>query len=55
MHAHGGAMMAVAVDDDLFVELRGLVVGCVFDEELAEEEGLVAELGGAWIVGEQVG
>ena len=35
--------------------LRGLVVGGVFDEELAEEEGLVAEFGGAGIVGEEVG
>ncbi len=47
--------MAVAVDDDLFVDLRGLVVGGVFDEELAEEEGLVAEFGGAGVVGEEVG
>ena len=36
-------------------ELRGLVVGGVLDEELAEEEGLVAELGGAGVVGEEVG
>ena len=30
-------------------------MGGVFDEELAEEEGLVAELGGAGVVGEEVG
>jgi hypothetical protein len=48
--------MAVAVDEDLFglCELRGFVVGGVFDEELAEEEGLVAEFGGKWIVGQEV-
>jgi hypothetical protein len=27
----------------------------VFDEELAEEEGLVAKFGGSWIVGKEVG
>ena len=48
-------MVAVAVNDDLFVELRRLIVGGVLDEELAEEEGLVAEFGGAGIVGEEVG
>jgi hypothetical protein len=48
-------MMAVAVDEDFFVDLRGLIVGGVFDEELAEEEGLVAELLCAGIVGEEVG
>jgi hypothetical protein len=47
--------MAVAVDEDFFVDAGGLVVGSVFDEELAEEEGLVAELGGAGVVGEEVG
>jgi hypothetical protein len=49
--------MAVAVNEDLFgfSDLRGLVVGGVLDEEFAEEEGLVAELGGAGIVGEEVG
>ena len=55
VHAHGGAVVAVAVDDDFFVELRRAVVGGVFDEELAEEEGLVAEFCGAGIVGEEVG
>ena len=33
----------------------GLVVGRVLDEEFAEQEGLVAELCGAGIVGEQIG
>src|SRR5438270_3449914 len=49
--------MAVTVDEDFFgfCELRGLVAGSVLDEELAEEEGLVAELGGAMVVGEEVG
>jgi hypothetical protein len=47
--------MAVAVDEDLFADAGRLIVGSVLDEELAEEEGLVAELGGAGIVGEQVG
>src|ERR1700716_521509 len=48
--------MAVAVNEDLFglCELWGLVVGGVFDKELAEQEGLVAELGGAWVVGQEV-
>jgi len=55
LHAHGGAVMAVAVDDYFVVNLWGFVVWGVFDEELAEEEGLVAELGGAWVVGEEVG
>jgi len=41
-------MVTVAVYEDLFgfSDLRGLVVGGVLDEEFAEEEGLVAELGG---------
>ncbi len=47
--------MAVAVDEDFFVELRGLVVGREFDEEFAEEVGLVAELAGSGIVREEVG
>jgi hypothetical protein len=49
--------MAVAVDEDLFgsSKLRGLVVRGVLDQEFAEEEGLVAELGGAGVVGEEVG
>jgi hypothetical protein len=47
--------MAVAVDDDFFVELGRLIVGGVLDEELAEEEGLVAEFSSAGIVGEEVG
>ena len=55
VHTHGGAVVAVAVDDDLFVDLRRAVVGGVFDEELAEEEGLVAEFLRARIVGEEVG
>ncbi len=48
-------MMAVTVDQDLFVELRGLVVGCEFDEEFAEEISLVAELAGSRIVRKEVG
>ncbi len=55
VHAHGGAVMAVAVDEDFFVELRGLVVGGEFDEEFAEEVGLVAEFAGAGVVGKEVG
>jgi hypothetical protein len=47
--------MAVAVDDDFAIELRRFVVRSVLDEELAEQEGLVAEFGGAGIVGEEVG
>ena len=54
-HAHGGAMMAVSVDEDFFAELRGLVVGGEFDEEFAEEVGLVAELAGSGIVRKEVG
>jgi hypothetical protein len=47
----------MAVDEDFFglCELRGLVVGGVLDEEFAEEKGLVPELRGAWVVGEEVG
>ena len=55
MHAHGGAMMAVAVDEDFFAELRRLVVGGVVDEEFAQEEGLVAEFLCAGVVGQEVG
>jgi len=47
-------MMAVAVDEDFFVDAGWLVVGGVLDEELAEEEGLIAELGGAGVVGKEV-
>ena len=53
--AHGSAVMAVAMDDDFFVELRRSVVRSVFDEELTEEEGLVAKFGGTGLVGEQIG
>ena len=48
-------MVAVAVDYELLCESRGLVAGGVFDEELAEEEGLFAELCGAGVVGQEVG
>jgi hypothetical protein len=41
-------VVAVTVDDDfLIAELRGLEVWRVFDEELAEEEGLIAKFCGA--------
>ncbi len=54
-HAHGGAVVAVAVDDYFVVDLWRPVVWSAFDEELAEEEGLVAEFDGAWVVREEVG
>jgi hypothetical protein len=47
-------VVAVAVDDDVAGELWRRVVRGVFDEELAEQEGLVSELCGAGIVGQEV-
>lgn len=55
LHAHGGSMMAVSVDDNLLVELWRAVMGSVFDEELAEEEGLVVKFFRARIVRQKVG
>jgi hypothetical protein len=46
--------MAVAVDDDLAGDPRGLPVGREVDQELAEQERLVAESGGARVVGQQI-
>ena len=48
------AVMAVAVDDDLALDLRRPVVRRVLDEEFAEEKGLVAKLGGTRIVGQEI-
>ena len=53
-HAAGGTVMAVAVDDDLLGDLRRSPVRRELYQEFAEQISLVTELGGAWVVGEQV-
>ena len=54
-HPHSGAVMAVAMDENLLAELRRTVVGRKFDEKFAEKIGLVAELAGPGIVRKKVG
>ena len=51
-HAHRGVVMAVTMDDDLFVYLRWAVAGGMLDEEFTEQEGLIAKLCGSGIVRE---
>jgi hypothetical protein len=54
---HFGERFVVAVpveDYALPGEVRGLAMGCMLLEEIAEEEGLAAEAGGASVVREEV-
>ena len=55
LHAHGGVMMAVAVDDDLFVDLRWTIVRGMLHQKFAKEKCLIAKLCGPGIVGQKVG
>ncbi len=46
--------MAMAVEQDVAGELRGLIAGDALLEELAEEKSLTAEFDSAGIVGEEL-
>ena len=54
-HAHGRAMMAMAMDDYLGIELWSPIRWSVFYKKFAKKERLSAELESAWIVRQQIG